>query len=85
MTQMCVVAVVMLSFPSQAFAYLDPGTGSMLLQVILAGIAGIGVFCKLFWVKIRSFFYRKEPQLPINDVARQQAIADDVTKRVVSE
>ena len=26
-----------------AFAYLDPGTGSMLLQVILGGIAAVGV------------------------------------------
>jgi hypothetical protein len=36
-----------------AFAYLDPGTGSMLLQVILGGIAAIGVALKLFWHKIR--------------------------------
>lgn len=36
-----------------AFAYLDPGTGSMLLQVILGGIAAVGVAIKLFWHKIR--------------------------------
>jgi hypothetical protein len=36
-----------------AWAYLDPGTGSMLLQVILGGIAAIGVALKLFWHKIR--------------------------------
>jgi hypothetical protein len=36
-----------------AFAYLDPGTGSMLLQVILGGIAAVGVALKLFWHKIR--------------------------------
>jgi hypothetical protein len=35
------------------FAYLDPGTGSMLLQVILGGIAAVGVALKLFWHKIR--------------------------------
>jgi len=40
------------SVPS-AFAYLDPGTGSMLLQVILGGIAAVGVALKLFWHKIR--------------------------------
>jgi hypothetical protein len=34
-------------------AYLDPGTGSMLLQVILGGIAAIGVALKLFWHRIR--------------------------------
>ena len=36
-----------------AFAYLDPGTGSMLLQVILGGVAAVGVAIKLYWHKIR--------------------------------
>ena len=40
-------------FTQPAWAYLDPGTGSMLLQVILGGIAAIGVALKLFWHKIR--------------------------------
>jgi hypothetical protein len=37
-----------------AFAYLDPGTGSMLLQVILGGVAAVAVAIKLFWYKIRA-------------------------------
>ena len=40
-------------FAEPAFAYLDPGTGSMLLQVILGGVAAVGVALKLFWHKIR--------------------------------
>lgn len=43
----------LLLFTQSAWAYLDPGTGSMLLQVILGGIAAIGVALKLFWHKIR--------------------------------
>ena len=43
--------LIMLTLP--AYAYLDPGTGSMLLQVILGGIAAIGVALKLFWHTIR--------------------------------
>ena len=46
-----VVPMVLLADP--ASAYLDPGTGSMLLQVILGGIAAVGVAIKLFWHKIR--------------------------------
>lgn len=38
---------------TDAVAYLDPGTGSMLLQVILGGVAAVGVALKLFWHKIR--------------------------------
>jgi hypothetical protein len=39
-----------------AHAYLDPGTGSMLLQVILGGIAAVGVALKMFWHRIVAFF-----------------------------
>ena len=41
---------------TDAFAYLDPGTGSMLLQVILGGVAAVGVALKLYWHKITSVF-----------------------------
>ena len=47
------LATLLLSSAQPAFAYLDPGTGSMLLQVILGGIAAVGVALKLFWHKIR--------------------------------
>jgi len=39
---------------SSAWAYLDPGTGSMLLQVILGGVAAVGVAIKIFWYRIRA-------------------------------
>ena len=42
--------------PRPAFAYLDPGTGSILLQVVLGGIAGFGVVAKLYWGQIRKLF-----------------------------
>jgi hypothetical protein len=50
------------AMPLTVFAYLDPGTGSMLLQVILGGIAAIGVALKLFWYKIIAFLgFKKKP------------------------
>ncbi len=39
-----------------AQAYLDPGTGSMLLQVLLGGIAGAIVVAKLYWKRLKRFF-----------------------------
>ena len=32
--------------------YLDPGTGSMLLQLLVGGIAAIGVAAKFYWRRI---------------------------------
>lgn len=42
--------------PDTAFAYIDPGTGSVLLQVILGIIAAVAVTMRLFWRKILAFF-----------------------------
>lgn len=36
--------------------YLDPGSGSLLIQMLLAAILGIGVAVKIYWTKIRSLF-----------------------------
>ena len=40
---------------SQSQNYLDPGTGSMILQVILGGVAGAAVAVKVFWHRIIAF------------------------------
>jgi len=39
-----------------AYAYLDPGTGSMLIQGIIGAIAALGVTLKLYWHKIKLMF-----------------------------
>ena len=36
-------------------AYLDPGTGAMIIQAVIAGIVGVGFAVKLFWANIKSF------------------------------
>ena len=44
--------------PSSAFAYLDPGTGSLLFQSLLAILFGIPVLIKAFRQKIIAAFYK---------------------------
>ena len=51
-----IITVLLLLMFTDAVAYLDPGTGSMLLQVILGGIAAVGVAIKLYWHKLRAAF-----------------------------
>lgn len=48
--------LVFLAIAKPAFAYIDPGSGSMILQVILAGILGSLFAIKVFWQKIVAFF-----------------------------
>lgn len=51
-------ALLFLLGPKNASAYIDPGTGSYILQVIAAGILG-GLFAvKMFWFQVKDFFRR---------------------------
>jgi len=47
-------------FPLTAFAYLDPGTGSIILQGLIAALAAAGLVMKAYWYKIKSFFGKSE-------------------------
>jgi hypothetical protein len=37
------------------FAYLDPGSASLLLQMVAGGVAAFAVTVKLFWRRILRF------------------------------
>lgn len=51
-------------FPSKAYAYLDPGAGSYILQLIVGLTAGALFLLKRFWLqitdKIKSLFFKKK-------------------------
>jgi hypothetical protein len=42
--------------------YMDPGTGSMVLQILLGGVAGIAVAVRLFWHRLARLFGRKDAE-----------------------
>lgn len=41
---------------ARAHAYLDAGSGSMLIQLLFGGTAGLIVLVKLYWRRLRSLF-----------------------------
>lgn len=49
------VASSILAFSEPSHAYLDPGTGSIILQSILAGVAVAIGFVRLYWHRFKSF------------------------------
>jgi len=55
MTASCLLAA-----PS-AQAYLDPGTGSLIVQGAIAAVAGVLVAGKLYWTRIKAWFQRSSP------------------------
>ena len=56
-----ILIAVLIVFSPQAFAYLDPGTGSIILQGLIAGIAVVGFTIKTYWYRILNFFGKGEP------------------------
>jgi hypothetical protein len=47
-------SITLLSYTAPASAYLDPGTGSMMLQALLGGIAGAAVVGRLYWHRLKT-------------------------------
>lgn len=45
-------------FPFPAHAYLDPGTGSMIIHLLIGAIAGGLVTLKIYWAKVKGFINR---------------------------
>ncbi|MCW3090758.1 MAG: hypothetical protein JWP81_1827 [Ferruginibacter sp.] len=54
------------------FLYLDPGSGSYLLQVIIATALGGLMFFKNFWIKVKSIFIKQKPQEELKEDERQE-------------
>jgi hypothetical protein len=49
-----VLLIATLLAPATAHAYVDPGTGSLALQGIIAAVLGLGLTLKLYWRRIRK-------------------------------
>lgn len=59
----CLVLIMALVKP--AHAYLDPGSGSAILQGVLAAIAAVAIALKLYWHKILVLLgFRKKVHIP---------------------
>ncbi len=66
-TEILILAAIAALTPSAAFAYIEPGTGAMVLQIVLGGVAGIAVVWKLFWHRLKEIFVPGFKQASGND------------------
>ncbi|MBN2531608.1 MAG: hypothetical protein JXB88_01885 [Spirochaetales bacterium] len=62
---MCIMSLILfMTIPTMAFGYIDPGTGSYLLQILIASLLGSLLALKIFWQKVKTFF--------VNIIGRKQ-------------
>ena len=59
--RIALVLVACLSIASPAYAYLDPGTGSMLVSAAVGVAAAVALAVKMFWYRLIAFFRGKRP------------------------
>lgn len=63
------LSAMLLLWPTSAHAYLDPGTGSYIVQILIAMLVSVGIVLKHRWSQLTVFFGRlfsghsqKDPQ-----------------------
>jgi hypothetical protein len=44
------------------FGYLDPGSGSVILQALVGGFAAVAVTAKLWWRRVTGIFLRNQDE-----------------------
>jgi len=70
-----ITAAALMGVATPAWAYLDPGTGSMIISAIVGLFATLGLAVKTYWYKIKAFFRRDaQPEA----VGKEPAVEADV-------
>jgi uncharacterized membrane protein len=50
------ISILSLTFTNNAYAYLDPGTGSIILQGIIGAVAAGSAAVGLYWNQVKLYF-----------------------------
>jgi hypothetical protein len=58
---------LMTTLTQPAEAYIEPGNGSMLLQLLLGGSAGLVLCVKMYWRQLCSLFAKRSEKASDND------------------
>ena len=56
LTKVSFLTFILLLTYKPAYAYLDAGSGSIIMQILLGGLAGLAVILKVFWHRILGIF-----------------------------
>lgn len=62
---LAILGCTLMAAPS--FAYLDPGTGSIILQSVLAGIAVAMGILRLYWYRFKAYFNGKTSESDVQE------------------
>tara|TARA_B100000965_G_scaffold375325_1_gene367290 strand:+ start:492 stop:698 length:207 start_codon:yes stop_codon:yes gene_type:complete len=63
MKKIFIINIFILLISNNAYAYIDPGSGSIIIQAILGAIAAVGTTASIYWSKIKKFFTKNKKNL----------------------
>ena len=70
--------LALLAFPGIAHAYIDPGTGSLLLQGLIAAVASVLIFWRNLRMSIIGFFRgKKREETPAISLSEENSDQND--------
>ena len=56
--KLILIVTIIFMFNTSAFAYIDPGLGSIILQGFIGAIAAFSITVKIYWQNIKNFFIK---------------------------
>ena len=65
-------AFSLILMPVQALAYIDPGSGSAIVSLVIGFFVAIGVVLKTFWFKIQSILGLSKPPKADDDTTEDK-------------
>lgn len=76
-----VLSILSLSPNHEVLYYLDPGSGSFLLQILIGTLIGALVILRSYWSKIRALFSKDTVDEPVDsaDQTQESDVSDEVT------
>lgn len=56
--------------------YIDPGSGSFIIQILIGAAAGAGLAIATFWRRIKAFFTRNKADAPTSSPATPEPTSE---------
>ena len=73
-----ILGIALLINAAPAQAYLDPGTGSLMVQMLVGAVAAAGAALSVYWQRLRALFTRDARRpLPETSADEQEGQAGD--------
>ena len=60
MRRLVFISLLICMINTSAYAYIDPGLGSILIQATIGAIAAVSLTIKIYWQKIKDFFIKRK-------------------------